>query len=193
VDEYLHHVSGFFARRDDADTAISALMAQGLPRERLYLFHADAAPPAPAPQAQSDSVLKDVLVEGVIGAAIGTGLGALAELALVAANVSLFVASPLIAPLMLLGWGASLGGMIGASTGTSATDGKKEGPIADLINDAVSIGQTVLVAVSRTERETLIAREIIAAAAGESKDIDTHCARSSMTCAVVPRLTGRKE
>ncbi|SEH31214.1 hypothetical protein [Magnetospirillum fulvum] len=172
MDEYLHHVSGFFARREDAEAAIIALVAQGLPRERIYLFHADAAPPAPAPQAHSDSVLKDVLVNGAIGTAVGTGLGALTELALVAANVSLFVASPLIAPLMLLGWGASLGGLIGATTGVAATDGQKEGLIADLINDAVSSGQTVLVAVSRTERETSIAREVIAAAVGEYKDID---------------------
>lgn len=83
MSEFRHYVSGFFADR-----------------ARLV------EPP------QSKSVLKDVLVDGAIGTAVGTGGGALAQLALVAANVSLFVASPLLAPLSMPGCAASLGGTV---------------------------------------------------------------------------------
>lgn len=136
MDAYRHHVSGFFARREEAESASSTLVEQGLPPGRIQIFDAALAPPATTPLAASNEVLKDVLVDGAIGAGIGTGIGALVEVALVAANVSLFVASPLIAPLVLLGWGASLG----ASTGASS-DGTehKNGQFADLVGDAMPL------------------------------------------------------
>jgi len=98
---------------------------------------------------------------------VGTGVGALAQVALVAANVSLFVASPLIAPLAMLGWGAGLGGLVGAAVGAE----KKEGPFSALVRDAISIGQVVLVAETLTEQETAIAREVIQASVGDCNDI----------------------
>ncbi len=166
--KYLHHVSGFFANREEADRAFSRLIEQALPRERLQIFGPDSAPPPPASKADSDEVLKDVIVDGAIGTAIGAGIGTLGELALVAANVSLFVASPLVAPLMLMGWGASVGGLIGAAAGAA----KKEGPLSALILDAISSGQVVLVAETQTEQETAIAREVIQVAVGGYNDIN---------------------
>ncbi|HEX7440943.1 MAG TPA: hypothetical protein VF319_12705 [Caldimonas sp.] len=178
MDEYQHHVSGFFARREDAESSLSKLVGRGLPRERLRIFEGDSAAAAatPAPKGGSNEALKDMLVDGAIGTAVGTGVGALGELALVAANVSLFVASPLIAPLVMLGWGASLGGLIGAMSGaekSAAVTGakKKEGPFSALVRDAISSGQIVLVAETRTVQETSIAREVIQAAVGACTDV----------------------
>jgi len=175
MDEYRHHVSGFFAYRQEAESAFLMLIERGQPRQRLQIFEADSAPSDTATQTDSNAVLKDVLVDGAIGTAVGTGIGALAELALVAASVSLFVASPLVAPLAMLGWGASLGGFIGAATGAVKSNGnnpeKKEGRFSALVRDAISSGQVVLVADTRTEQETAIAREVIQAAVGDYKDI----------------------
>jgi len=169
---YRHHVSGFFAHRDDAESTLSTLVEQGLPRERLHIFTADSTSASPALEAKSDGVLKDVLVDGAIGTAVGTGLGALGSVALAATSVTLFIASPLVAPLMLLGWGASLGGLIGAAAGATAGDGNKEGWLSDLVSDAIANGHVVLVAVARTEQETTTAREVIQASMGEYKDIN---------------------
>lgn len=94
-----------------------------------------------------------------------------------AANVTLFVASPLLAPLVLLGWGASIGGLIGATTGavtSAATDAEnKDGWLSALVRDAIASGQIVLVVDARTEQETAIAREVIQASVGDYKDINT--------------------
>lgn len=177
MNEYRHHVSGFFASRQEAESALSRLIERGLLRERLQIFAADSAPPGTASQADSNEVLKDVLVDGAIGTAVGTGVGALAELALVAASVTLFVASPLIAPLAMLGWGASLGGFIGAAVGAvhngKSNTGEKEGTFSALVRDAISSGQVVLVADTLTEQETTIAREVIQASVGDYKNIST--------------------
>ncbi len=173
MDQYRHHVSGIFANRVEAGSTLDKLVEQGLPRERLQIFESGSALPAATQQAKSNEVLKDMVVDGAIGTAVGTGIGALAEVALIAANVSLFVASPLIAPLALLGWGASLGGMAGATVGAKISSEKKEGWFSDLIKDAISNGQVVLVAETRTNQETEIARKIIQTSVGNYKDVNT--------------------
>lgn len=173
MDEYRHHVSGFFAHHEEAESVISKLVERGLPRERLQIYAADStASSAPAPQTESNEVLKDMVVDGAIGTAVGTGIGALGSVALAVANVSLFIASPLLAPLVMLGWGASLGGLVGAAAGASASPEKekKEGWLSDLVGDAIASGQVVLVAETRTPQETAIAREVIQASVGGSKD-----------------------
>lgn len=172
MDKYRHHVSGFFARREDAERAISKIVERGLPRKQLHIFGADSAQPTSTQHEKSNEALKDMFVDGTIGAAVGTGIFGLAEVALVAANVSLFIASPLIAPLAMLGWGASLGGLIGATVG-SENKKVKEGWFSDLISDAIASGQVVLVAVTKTEQETAIAREVIKASVGDYKDVST--------------------
>lgn len=171
MDEYRHDVSGFFAYREEAQNALSRLVERGLPRERLHLLDADSALPASAPKTDSSEVLTNVLVDGAVGTAVGTGIGALAQVALVAANVSLFIASPLVAPLAILGWGASLGGLIGAVTGAQAGVAHKDGWLSDLIRDAIASGQIVLVAQTLTKQETAIAKEVIKASVEESKDV----------------------
>lgn len=182
MDKYRHHVSGFFAYRQEAESTFLKLIERGLPYARLQIFEADSAESDVAPsdaetQTQSNAVLKDVLVDGAIGTAVGAGIGALTELALVAASVTLFVASPLVAPLAMLGWGASLGGFIGAATGAvmSHEDApeKKQGTFSALVSDAISSGQVVLVADTRTEQETSIAQEVIQAAVGDYEGSST--------------------
>lgn len=167
MNEYRHHLSGFFAHRGEAEIVLSKLVERGLPRERLRLFETDPAASDTAPNEGSNAVLKDVLVDATIGTAVGTGVGALGSVALAATSVSLFIASPLVAPLMLLGWGASIGGLIGAAVGATPGAGNKDGWLSDLVSDALASGQVVLIAETLTEQETAIAREVIQAAVGD--------------------------
>lgn len=170
---YRHHVSVFFPNRTPADATMKVLLDRGFSAAQLQIFSADSdAPPAPEPLKQSNTVLKDMLVDGSIGAAIGTGLGGLTTVALVAANVSLFVASPLLAPLMLLGWGASLGALTGAVVGASEVSGEPQGHFAELIMTAIQQGDVVLVVETNSEAQTAIAREVISASVGQFKDLN---------------------
>ena len=171
MDDYRHHVSGFFPHRDIAENTLATLLEHGIPSAQLEIFvDAGQVPPAPTPQKHSNAVLKDMLVDGALGTAVGGGLGGLASVGLAAANVSLFIASPLLAPLMLLGGGASLGGFFGAVVGASAGAGDHQGRFADLISTAIKAGDVVLVAETFSEKQTAIVREVIAAAVGEYKD-----------------------
>ena len=171
MDAYRHHVSGFFAHREEANRVVSTLVERGLQHDQVHIFAADPAASDTVPEDSSNEVLKDVLVDSAIGTAVGTGIGALGSVALAVANVSLFIASPLLGPLTLLGWGATIGAFVGAAVGTSPGAGNKEGWLSDLISDAISKGQVVLVAETRTAEETVIAREVVQAAVGASQDM----------------------
>lgn len=171
---YSHYISGFFAKREDAQHTLSTLLARGVPRAQLQIFEIDEPPSELVPKVDNNAVLKDVIVDATKGSAVGLGLGALAEVALVAANVTLFVASPLVAPLAMLGWGVSLGALIGGAMGAEAhatAPEKKEGWLSDLVRDAIVSGQTVLMVQALTAQETEIAKEVIEASVGDYKDV----------------------
>ena len=168
MDQQTHIVSGVYTSRAEAEAVCDRLVEAGVLRELISIVdHAHAA--GNSKMVDDDEALKDVLVDGAVGAAVGTGLGVVAEVALIAANVTLFVASPLIGPLAMLGWGASLVGVIGAVIGSESTD-KKDGKFADLVQDAIMNGQVVLVVQTRSEDETAIAQEVIKEAVGDFKD-----------------------
>lgn len=169
---YRHHVSGFFEKRVQASSTMELLIERGFLPTQLQLFVADTQEPSADSAAQSSSVLKDMLVDGAIGGAVGTGVGGLVTVALLVTNVSIFVASPLLAPLMLLGWGASLGAVAGAVMGATDTSVEQKGRFADMILDAISHGNVVLVVETMTEAETAIAREVISSAVGLFKDVN---------------------
>jgi hypothetical protein len=170
MSEYKHHVSGFFVNRAEAHIAFSKLVDQGIPTGQLRIYDNETAAREPAPEANSNTALKGMIVDGAVGVAVGTGIGALAELALVIANVSLFIASPLLAPLVMLGWGASLGGVVGAVIGAESTE-KKDGKFADLVQDAIMHGQVVLVAQTSSEQETIVVQRVIKESVGDFKDV----------------------
>jgi hypothetical protein len=166
---YQHRVSGFFVKQEEATTARKELIRRAIPEQQLALyFNAQADLHSPA-VADSNGTLKNMLIDGAIGGAVGTTVGALGEIALVAASVTLFVASPLIAPLSMLGWGASLGAVVGAVAGSTHIN-KEGGKLSDLVTDAIQSGQVVLVASTYSEHETAIAIEVIQAAVGSYKD-----------------------
>lgn len=175
METYRHHISGFYAVRADAEATQAELIAQGLPRDRVQLFDADRPTVGLAPREDSNAVLKDVLVDGSIGTAVGAGLGGLTHVALVAANVNLFLASPVLAPLVMLGWGASIGGLLGAAAGAVSRDEpevpQKEGWLSAMVGDAIANDQVVLVVEARTPEETGIARGVINASVGDHQEV----------------------
>jgi hypothetical protein len=98
MDQPTHIISGIYTSRAEAEAVCDRLVGSGVPREQVRIVdHAHAA--GNSKMVEDDEALKDVLVDGAVGAAVGTGLGVVAEVALIAANVTLFVASPLIGPL----------------------------------------------------------------------------------------------
>ena len=92
---------------------------------------------------------------------VGTGIGSIVEVALIAENVTLFVENPLGAPLATLGWGAVLGALVGGAVGTNKPEHRKDRKLAELVLNAIKQGHVVVVVNTQTEVEMTLARHMI--------------------------------
>ena len=159
-----HNVSAIYPNREEAEAVRQRLIDGGIPTSAVDILHDH---PPTLVEAGSDEVLKDMLVDGAIGTAVGTGVGALGTAVLWASGVTLFVASPVVAPLAMLGWFAGVGGLVGAATGAAATGApepgtpRKEGKFSELVMDAIKSGNAVLVARTHDKAERDLAKKII--------------------------------
>lgn len=163
METYLHRVIGIYPSRAAAEVVRGELVDRGLPEDKLDVLEPGATEARRLPDADSDDVLKEVLREGAIGTAIGTAAGAVGTAALMAAGITVFIASPIVAPLAMLGWGAGVGGLLGAATGAQ----RHKGDVSDLVRDALQAGHVVLLAYAGTEEQTSVAREVIGASMSE--------------------------
>lgn len=141
-----HRVSALYTTREEAMRVQARLVGLGFSADRIEILQ---DMPTPSATEGSDEILKHMVVDGAIGTAVGTGVGAVGTALLWAANITLFVASPLIAPLAMLGWFASVGGIVGAVAGTAS----KEGRFSELVMDAIKSGSVVLVVHTQGETE----------------------------------------
>lgn len=154
---YRHRVVGLYASLADAQEARDFIVAGGITPEHVRVLTANSNRIGADTQADSDDVLKDVLRDGAIGTAVGSAAGVGVSIALAAAELTLFIASPVLGALYLVGWGASLGGLVGAMVGSE----RSHGDVSILIKDALASGQAVLVVQAYTEAETTQAQELV--------------------------------
>lgn len=155
-----HRVSAVYTTREEAEAVRERLVDGGIASGAVEILHAGALPVA---EQDSDEVLKNVLVDGAIGTAVGTGVGVVGTLVLWGASVTLFVASPVIAPLAMLGWFAGLGGVVGAVAGARSDVHSlgKEGRFAELVLDAIQSGHAVLTVRAADDIQKQLAENII--------------------------------
>ena len=154
--DYLHRIFGIYTTRQEAEQVRQRLFNEGIAAEQFEIF--DEPGDQGHIEPNSDEVRNETLTGGAIGTVIGGAAGALGEVALAAANVSLFLASPVIGTLTMIGWGAAAGGVLGGFIGAGGA-GKEN--FADLVRDAVQHGYTVLIVYARTEAETTLAQAVI--------------------------------
>lgn len=157
MEHYLHRVVGIFPTRAEAGAARDQLIENGLAPEKVRLFESPRDTAGKRLDADSDDVLKEILREGAIGTAVGTAAGAIGTAALAAANITLFVANPLLTTLSMLGWGASLGAIVGGAAGAE----REKGDVASLAREALDKGYMVLVAYAVNEDQTVVARKVL--------------------------------
>lgn len=157
MDSYLHRVVGLYPTLVEAVRARDLIIANGMASTQIRLLTAGSAGDGADSKSDSDDVLNDLLRDGAIGTAVGTAAGAGVSIALAAVNLTLFIASPVLGALYLVGWGASLGGLVGAVVGAE----RSKGDVSTLIKDALANGQVVLVALARTEAETSMAQQVV--------------------------------
>jgi hypothetical protein len=162
MEDYLHRVYGIYAQRHDAEAVWKTLTEAGFGHNQIELLERKEQLETPAKEQMvkpdSDEVRNDILVDSAIGTAIGAGAGAIGEALLASANISLFIASPIISTLMMIGWGASAGAIVGVAAG-AGDETRKD--FERLVKDAVDNGYYVLIVKAMNEAQTKTARQLI--------------------------------
>jgi hypothetical protein len=154
--QYHHRISGSFSHRNQAEKAYATLLLQGIPAKQLRLSDSDLKSTlitAWTEQGNNSNILVTVLVSGTIGTLIGVFVGMTIELAMI--NTSLFIASPLTVPLVLMGWGACIGGFTGIAIGAI----KQRKPLARLLQKDSC--QTLLTVDSHSWQQTSAAKSVL--------------------------------
>jgi hypothetical protein len=157
MESYMHRVVGLYTSRAEADAARDLILARGIAPTQVSVLTAESTVAGVDTKSDSDDVLKDLLRDGAMGTAVGTAAGAGVSIAMAAANLTLFIASPVLGALYLIGWGASLGGLVGAVVGSE----KNKGDVSTLIKDALANGHAVLVVHARSGAETTRAQQVV--------------------------------
>lgn len=152
-------VLGFYATSAAAQAVRLQLLAHGLPAEAVELLMPGLQGVRQQARTDSDLVRDDVLRDGAIGTAVGTLADAAGTRVLALAGVSLFLAAPVVGALAMLGWGASLGGLVGAIAGAQSS----RGDVSDLIQDALAGGHVVLAVQAATSAQARLAEQLIGA------------------------------
>ncbi|HEX5277916.1 MAG TPA: hypothetical protein VFW42_09630 [Fluviicoccus sp.] len=175
MNTFPHTVAGFFGNRQEAVSVLNRLQDRGIPHDHLLIPANDQMTETTSDQSvdnpNSHATYKAILSNGIIGTVIGGGLGAAGELALVAANVSLFVASPIIAPLVMIGWGASVGALLGTTAGMVGENQVVQKPFSEVVDAAMENGYTVLIVHAVSEAETVLAREVLGSAVKDASRV----------------------
>lgn len=155
-----HKVAALYASVEEAVRVRRHLIRSGIAAKEVALLK-DL--PLPPDAGGNDEVLKDIVVDGAIGTAVGAGVGTIGTMMLWAANVTLFVSSPVVASLAMLGWFAGVGGIAGAIAGVVSEENNKgkEGKFSELVMDAIQSGNVVLVVRTHGKADKELAKDII--------------------------------
>jgi hypothetical protein len=167
MNKYCHQISGFFLFKNQAETAYSRLIDQGIKQNQLKLHRADFASDCNLVTNERSNVFTSILLSVAFGVAIGSIAGMLADLIFLASNNNVYATNALITPTVLLGWCAGLGGLIGLVTGSI----QKKQILAQMSEEAFLHGQFAVVVETHNHQQTSTVKSVMTAAVGGHKNI----------------------
>ncbi|HEY6529969.1 MAG TPA: hypothetical protein VIZ65_14870 [Cellvibrionaceae bacterium] len=153
-----HRISALYANVAAAQHVRANLLRNGFAADAIEIRqHVEGVADDHTSVDSSDEVIKEVLTDSAIGAALGVGIGAIGTVVLITTSVTLFVASPLIAPLALIGNLATVGGLLGGAFGAA----DKETPFSAVVTEALAAGNVMLLVKTHNADENTLAKKII--------------------------------
>lgn len=120
MNNYIHYVLGFCEHNQEADDGFTKLIANGLPPERVKIYKHHSPTHAHEFTEGNNEVLKDILVDGTIWCRSGNRSWCVDRSRSDGDQCYFICGQPLnCPPLVLLGWEAIIGGVVGASIDTA--------------------------------------------------------------------------
>jgi hypothetical protein len=152
-EDYPYKVAAVYPDAATAEAAVRALKISDLSDIRILLLDSGASEAdlaiEPEPRATRDTIVKETVTGGAAGAG-ATGAAALA-------TPALFVSASVIGPLVVLGYGAMIGGTMGVIHGLRL----RENLLAGLVKDTLKAGYHVVIVHAPSEETERRVRDII--------------------------------
>ena len=154
MENYPYKTGALYHEQGLARQAQQALLDAGFAREQVRLLGptdlaADHERVEHKLEPESDAVANTIIKDTVIGTGIGGAAGAAGATVLAAAEMALFLTTPVLGALMLTAYGATIGGTVGALTGVKI----KETAFLSVMRDALKRGYWGVVVHARDEAE----------------------------------------
>lgn len=166
MEQFKHKVCGIYPDQAAAHQAQEKLRSSGYPEQQIRLINPHDPDPGIKLEPEGRETVKEVAKDAGIGAAAGGGLGVVGSAAMGAAEVALFITHPVLATLMIAGYGATIAGLVGAATGIRI----KETDFVGIAEDALKKGHWVLIALAKDTEEEKTAHDLIAETAAEREE-----------------------
>lgn len=160
---YPHKIAAIYPDAQAADAARTIVEAAGLGDIELVHLHADSPHIGRGIEPEQAATRNRFIQDIVVGTGIGTAVGAAGAGAIALALPSLFVSVPVVGPLMVAGYGASLGMTAGAVKALKV----KEGLLSGMVQDAIKAGFHVLIVHSADDATHARAEAIVGSTLAE--------------------------
>lgn len=155
-----HKVAGIYPDHASARAAVDALQQAGIGEDAIEMVDKDNWQSA---FTDPQTVTERAKHKFATGIGIGAGLGALGAVALVAAEVAVIAASPVLAMLV----GAGLGAAAGTAYTWVSSSSVREPVFRDAVCEAVTQGHVVVIVRTTSEADSLHAQDLISSTNAE--------------------------
>jgi len=157
--QYPHKLAGIFPDSTSLAQAEKLFVEAGFSREQVNRIQTGEALREQEQKIESES--SGVRNEFIRDISVGTGVGGVGG-AIGAAGIglglpALYVSAPVVAPLMVIGYAATIGGLAGAVRGLHV----KEDVLTSMVEDALHNDYPVLMVHTGDKRETEMAHELM--------------------------------
>lgn len=141
TEQYPHKIAAIYSDADHADAAVDALGEAAIGDVRVTHLDPDSPDIGRGIEPEQAATRNRFILDILAGGGIGTAAGAVGAGAIAIGLPSLFVSVPVVGPLVLAGYGATLGAAAGAIKGIKV----KEGLLAGMVQDALKDGFHVVI------------------------------------------------
>lgn len=152
-----HKVAAIYLDAESAEMAIAALHEAGFDASAVLHLDSNSTDVQQAIEPEQTATRNHFIQDILVGSGIGTAIGAVGAGALAVVLPTLFVSAPVVGPLMVAGYGTTLGATAGAIKAFKV----REGLLAGMVRDAIKQGFHVVLVHSADDETNARAEAII--------------------------------
>lgn len=163
MERYTYKLAGIYSNRAEAEQALQHVIAAGFAHEQVRCAWPDDQYVDRKVEPETKASRNHLVRNTVIGLLIGAVVGLLATVAIVLLQPGMFAAAPIWGPLIVTGYAATVGLVVGAFTGLRM----REGQLASAIVDEINRGGYAVIVQARDSREAQRAEQLLQERAGQ--------------------------